>query len=120
MAASRSASQREYAYQFGARIKRLRNELGLSLDDVGALITMSGANISKIERGLHGPPTDEVIAAFARALKTDEDDLMRIAGRGLSEDSFQERVLAQLEMLRDEQRSGFERIEAALAGLARD
>jgi transcriptional regulator with XRE-family HTH domain len=119
MSAPRPPSQVERAHAFGARIGRLRGERGLTQKQLGAKIDMSGGNLSKIEKGKQGPPPDEVIARLAVALEADRFELMRIAGRAIDRESFEEQVLARLKRLAEQQRSGFERIEAALEALAR-
>jgi transcriptional regulator with XRE-family HTH domain len=120
MSAQRTPSQVERAHAFGSRISWLRDEQGLSQKQLGAKINMSGGNLSKIEKGKQGPPPDEVIARLAVALKADRFELMRIAGRAIDRESFEEQVLARLKQLAEQQRSGFQRIEAALEALARD
>jgi transcriptional regulator with XRE-family HTH domain len=73
-------------------------------------IPMSDSSISRIENGLSGPPSDEVIESIARILELDVPELLRIAGRELSEGAFQQRVLAELAAVK----SSLDRLEAAV------
>lgn len=76
---------------------------------------MSPGNLSRLENGEHGPPSDEVITALAAALDADVDDLLRLAGRDIGGASFERQVLAELGRLRREMHAGFERLAAAIA-----
>jgi transcriptional regulator with XRE-family HTH domain len=74
---------------------------------------MSAANLSRIETGEQGPPSDEVIERLARILGTDPTDLLTLAGRtaiGTSSDM----LLRELRQLRAEIKDGFARMEAAI------
>ncbi len=111
----RETSQTQRAIAFGAEIQRLRNRLGLSQTQLAELVHLSGSSQSRLESGKYGPPADERIALYAKALSADYVDLMRVAGRELDPASFQQRVLADLKQLRSELRTGFERLESRLA-----
>ena len=76
---------------------------------------MSAANLSRIENGEQGPPSEETIARLAKVLDADRGHLLRLAGRAAGGPSFEEAVLTQLDELRAEVRSGFDRVESALA-----
>ena len=54
----------------GERIKRLRKELGLSADELGAMIGKDRSTIYRYERGDIESATIDVIPRLARALKT--------------------------------------------------
>ena len=76
---------------------------------------MSPGNLSRLENGEHGPPSDEVITALAQVLEADVDELLRLAGRDIGGASFERQVLAELARLRREMHAGFERVTAAIA-----
>lgn len=75
---------------------------------------MSPGNLSRLENGEHGPPSDEVITALADALDADVDELLKLAGRAIGGASFERQVLAELGRLRREMHAGFERLDEAL------
>jgi transcriptional regulator with XRE-family HTH domain len=54
----------------GDRIKRLRKELGLSADELGAMIGKDRSTIYRYERGEIEKATIDVIPPLARALQT--------------------------------------------------
>lgn len=72
---------------------------------------MSAGHLSRLETGDYGPPSDEVIERLAAVLQADPLELLRIAGRDSSEQSFQEQVLAELQLIR----TGLDRLAAAVA-----
>lgn len=74
---------------------------------------MSPGNLSRIETGDYGPPSDEVIERLAEVLEADPLELLRVAGREAGSEAFEQRVLAELAAIR----GGIERIEAALASV---
>ncbi len=49
----------------------------------------------------------------------DANELFKLAGRDVGGASFEQQVLTELERLRREMRTGFERLEAALAALVK-
>jgi transcriptional regulator with XRE-family HTH domain len=71
---------------------------------------MSAANLSRIETGDYGPPSDEVIERLATVLDTDPLELLRIAGRQAGTSAFEQRVLAELAAIR----SGLDQLSEAL------
>jgi transcriptional regulator with XRE-family HTH domain len=73
-------------------------------------IPMSDSSVSRIENGHSGPPSDEVIESMAKILGLDALELLRIAGRELSEGAFQQRVLTELAAIK----SSLGRLEAAV------
>jgi transcriptional regulator with XRE-family HTH domain len=77
---------------------------------------MSAANLSRIENGDQGPPSDEVIEQLAIALEMTPEPLLAVIGRASSADAFEQRVLRELHRVREEMREGFNRIERALGG----
>ncbi len=87
---------------------------------------MSPGNLSRLENGEHGPPPDEVITQMATILDVDATDLFKLAGRDVGGASFEQQVLSELHRLRQDlaasrqdMRAGFERLEAAIAELAK-
>jgi transcriptional regulator with XRE-family HTH domain len=72
-------------------------------------IPMSPGNLSRIETGDYGPPSDEVIERLADVLDADRLELLRIAGRSAGSGAFEQRVLDELAAIR----SGLDRLEAA-------
>ncbi len=71
---------------------------------------MSAGNLSRIETGDYGPPSDEVIERLAEVLEADAVELLRAAGREAGGHAFEQRVLAELAAIR----SGLERLETAV------
>jgi len=65
---------------FGSYIKELRNKRGYSVNELAQKANVSGAHISRLERGLRPPPSPEFIKKLAKALGTDPKELMKVAG----------------------------------------
>jgi transcriptional regulator with XRE-family HTH domain len=80
---------------------------------------MSPGNLSRLENGEHGPPADEVITQLAAILGMDVAELFKLAGRDVGGVSFEGQVLSDLQRLRREMHAGFERLDAAIAALAK-
>jgi transcriptional regulator with XRE-family HTH domain len=114
MPTRRPDSQAERAHAFGARLRALRRERKLTQRQVAEQVPMSPGNLSRLENGDHGPPSDEVITALATALETDTDELLKLAGRAVGGASFERQVLAELGRLRREMHNGFERLDRAI------
>ncbi|RYF41256.1 MAG: XRE family transcriptional regulator [Cytophagaceae bacterium] len=75
---------------FGASIRAVR--VGLSEQDsrfsvrqVAAAVGIEPAYLSKIERGVFSPPSEQVICRIAAVLGEDEDVLLAMAGKLSSE-----------------------------------
>jgi transcriptional regulator with XRE-family HTH domain len=66
---------------------------------------MSPGNLSRLENGEHGPPSDEVIAKLAAVLDADPGELFRLAGRDVGGASFERQVLSELQGLRRDMRA---------------
>src|SRR5689334_15695134 len=115
MPASRPDSQAQRAEAFGAALRRLRRQKGLTQREVAARVPMSAGNLSRLETGGQGPPADETIERLAAALDVDATELLTIAGRSISGAAFERAVLEELRALREELRAGFARVERALA-----
>ena len=60
----------------GARIREIRNDVGISQVDLAALATLHVANLGKIERGLCNPSL-ATLARIATALDTTTADLVK-------------------------------------------
>jgi transcriptional regulator with XRE-family HTH domain len=68
--------------QFGAFIRRKREEKGIGLREMTKLMTkISPTYLSKIERDEFPPPTEERVREIAAILDCDVDDLLAKAGR---------------------------------------
>lgn len=71
---------------FGQRLRLVREILrsgdgGFSLRQVAARIGVEPAYLSKIERGVFPPPSEEVIVKLAEVLGEDKDVLLALAGK---------------------------------------
>ena len=66
---------------FGAAVRERRQELELTLKEVGERTGINSQYLAPVERGDFNPPSDEKIAKIARTLKMDYDALMLLAGR---------------------------------------
>lgn len=96
MASPRGQTQEQQSLAFGAMVSQLRQERGKSLKAIADLVPMSDSNLSRLERGKQGPPSDEVIERLAAALEADPAELLRGAGRVAGESSFEQFVRSQL------------------------
>jgi transcriptional regulator with XRE-family HTH domain len=81
MTSARRPSQTERAQALGARLRQLRREAKLNLKQVAVQVPMSDGNLSRIENGRQGPPSDETVERLARALGADPTELLELAGR---------------------------------------
>ncbi|MGH7484474.1 MAG: helix-turn-helix domain-containing protein [bacterium] len=115
MSTRRPKSQAERAHAFGARIRALRRSQQLTQRQVAEPLPMSPGNLSRLENGEHGPPSDEVIAKLADVLNADSDELFRLAGRDVGGASFERQVLSELRGLRRDMRE----VKAAVTGKRR-
>jgi transcriptional regulator with XRE-family HTH domain len=113
MTGARGPSQTERAHALGARLRRLRRAAKLTQHQVAEQVPMSAANLSRIENGEQGPPSDEILEGLARALDADLTELLALAGRGTTAPS-QNMLLHELRALRAEVKDGFARVEAAI------
>jgi transcriptional regulator with XRE-family HTH domain len=119
MPTRRPESQAERAHAFGARVRAARRSKKLTQRQVAEGIPMSPGNLSRLENGDHGPPGDEVIAKLAGILDIDVAELYKLAGRDVGGASFEGQVLSELQQLRRDMRTGFARLDAALAELGK-
>ena len=72
--------QRE-AGTFGQVLKYWRTQAGRSLRDMEAASGMSATNLSRIERGLIGPPPNFILDKLAAAIGVARAELYNAAGR---------------------------------------
>jgi len=66
---------------FGEAIRRSRKETGVSLRKLARMAEISPAYLSKLERGLLPPPSEEFINSISSALEVDSDWLLAKAGK---------------------------------------
>ena len=66
---------------FGATLRMLRTEAGISLRSLGEQIGVSNAYLSRVENGHDTPPTAERVAAIARVLGVAPAALIELAHR---------------------------------------
>ncbi|MFA5317634.1 MAG: helix-turn-helix transcriptional regulator, partial [Dehalococcoidales bacterium] len=69
------------AKQFGARLRELRKQRGLTQRELAEQVGVNFSYLSKIEGGVVPPPSQKVISRIAIALKTNESELITLAGR---------------------------------------
>ena len=67
--------------QFGAFIRRKREEKDLGLREMAKKIGISPTYLSKCERDEFPPPSEDRVRAIAKELECDVDDLLARAGR---------------------------------------
>lgn len=67
--------------EFGARIKELRKQAGLSQRELADKLGVHFSYLSKIESGVIPPPSTQVILRLAEVLNADQDELMLLAGK---------------------------------------
>jgi transcriptional regulator with XRE-family HTH domain len=111
MPRNRADSQAARAAAFGARLRQLRRAAKLTQRQVAERVPMSAGNLSRIENGEQGPPSDEVIERLAEALETDAEELLALATR---RGERPDQLLREIRELRREVRAGFARVEAPL------
>jgi transcriptional regulator with XRE-family HTH domain len=73
--------QQREAATFGQVLKYWRTQAGHSLRHVEAASGMSATNLSRIERGLVGPPPNFVLDRLAAAIGVERAELYKAAGR---------------------------------------
>jgi len=62
--------------KLGKKIKKLRNDLGLSQDELARQADVPYTTLTKIETGVIKKPSVYVVAKIAKALNTKLDDLI--------------------------------------------
>jgi transcriptional regulator with XRE-family HTH domain len=73
--------QQSEAVTFGQVLRYWRTQAGHSLRGVEAASGMSATNLSRIERGLIGPPPNFVLDRLAAAIGVERAELYKAAGR---------------------------------------
>jgi transcriptional regulator with XRE-family HTH domain len=66
---------------FGHRIQRLRRELSLTQRQVAEELGLDFTYLSKLENDRGEPPGEETVRNLAAILKTDEEELLALAGK---------------------------------------
>lgn len=79
--ASLSLVAREKNVTFGQRIKRLRDEKGITQGALADRCGISGGYLSRVESDEHDPPGEPVIRTMAAVLGAPADELLVHAGR---------------------------------------
>lgn len=102
MASPKGNREAERASALGTLLRRLRRERGLTLAELAEKIPMSASNLSRLELGTQGPPSDEVIERAAVALQVEANDLLLAAGRPSGGQSFEDVVLERLDAISKE------------------
>ena len=99
---------------FGETLKQLRKEKRITLRDLAEQTGLDYTGISRIENGILPPPNDEKICKLAKALDTDVDKLILLAGRipenkqkKLLRDNLFLTIVKRLPLLTKEQRKKF-------------
>ncbi|GAB6927058.1 hypothetical protein JCM10914A_10410 [Paenibacillus sp. JCM 10914] len=67
-------------HSFGAYLKEVREDQGLSINQLAQAADISGSQISRIENGLRGIPKPHTLRKIAEALQIPYEDLMDKAG----------------------------------------
>ena len=67
--------------EFGARLRELRKQAGLSQRELADKVKINFTYLSKIESGVMPPPSEKVILRLAEVLNIDKDELMTLAGK---------------------------------------
>jgi transcriptional regulator with XRE-family HTH domain len=99
MASPKGQKEKGRAQALGALVRTLRRGRKETLGELAERIPMSASNLSRLELGNQGPPSDEAIERIAGALGADPSKLLRAAGRVAGGQSFEEQVLNRLDAL---------------------
>ncbi len=71
----------ENANMFGARLRELRINAGMTQRGLARAVDIDFTYLSKIENGVMPPPSEKVILQMAEALNADQDELLTLAGK---------------------------------------
>ena len=66
---------------FGKTIRELRKRQGISQKELADRAGIDFTYLSKIENDRMSPPSEKTIRAMSEVLKTDADELIRLAGK---------------------------------------
>ena len=69
------------AQEFGARLRELRIQAGLTQRELANNVNVDFTYLSKIENGVLPPPSEKVILRLTEVLNADKDELITLAGR---------------------------------------
>ena len=69
------------AQEFGARLRQLRKQAGLTQRELAERVGVDFSYLSKIESGAVPPPSEKVISRLAEALNAKRDELVTLAGK---------------------------------------
>jgi len=69
------------AQEFGARLRELRKQFGLTQRALAEKLDVDFSYLSKIESGVAPPPSEKVILRLAEVLNADRDELLTLAGK---------------------------------------
>ena len=67
--------------EFGARLRELRKQAGLSQRELADNVGVDFTYLSKIEGGVMPPPSEKVILRLAEVLNADKEELMTLGGK---------------------------------------
>ncbi len=67
--------------EFGARVRQLRKQAGLTQRELGKLVGVDFTYLSKIEGVTVPAPSEKVIVKLTEVLKADQDELFTLAGK---------------------------------------
>ncbi|MFC2021850.1 helix-turn-helix domain-containing protein [Chloroflexota bacterium] len=86
--------------EFGARLKELREQAGLSQGQLADKVGVNFTYLSKIESGVMPPPSEKVILRLAEVLDADRDELITLAGKVPSDIAEMLKSRGNLQLLR--------------------
>jgi len=66
---------------FGASLKKLRIQAGLTQRELADRVNVDFTYLSKIENGALPPPSEKVVLKLAETLNVDKDELLTLAGK---------------------------------------
>jgi len=69
------------ARNFGAKLRQLRSQAGMTQRELADRVNIDFSYLSKIESGVVPPPSEKVISQLAEALNADKDELIILAGK---------------------------------------
>ncbi len=69
------------AQKFGARLKQLRKQAGMTQRELADKVGVDFTYLSKIESGAMPPPSEKIILQLAESLNADKDELTILAGK---------------------------------------
>jgi transcriptional regulator with XRE-family HTH domain len=120
MPSSRGQSEASRAKALGEQVRTLRRQRSMTQRDLAREINLSQSALARLENGdTQSPPPDETIIRLAAALNADVRQLLRVAGRQSSGQSFEAAVLDQLKAVQNELTAVRREMAAARQTLAR-